>query len=561
MKETSSQYPPAETLQPPFATRFAGQAGPQRRPEAKEDNFRQVFNGFPDALIVIDSRTMKIIAANPATHWVMGYRQDELVGRPFDVLMPSDDRTCRVSAERLAIYGGVFVQDFIHRDGRAVPHDLTATPIVWGRQTAILATLRDIREREGASEKLRRYRRIVDSSSDLMSLIGRDYRLQTVNRAFQEAFGDGGAEMSGRSLREVLGDAVFDTHVKQRLDSCLEGEEVRFQAWVDFGGRRRRYMDIALYPHVNDDEKVGGAVAILRDITRTRRLEDRLLKARKMESIATLAGGISHQFNNALFVITGNLELLKHHLDGREDTLRCVQMIRDSVTRMERLTRHLLAYAEGGKYRPQHVSLYDFITSTMPLVRHTIGSDIRLTVEVDRELSPVQVDVTQMMMMLSIIIENAREALAGSGRITIRADDVVIEESAAGAASRRRPGRYVRLSVSDDGMGMDRTTLERVFEPFFSTKQPGRGLGLAAAYGIARNHNGWISLRSEPSRGTTVNIFLPAAEAGAEDSPESPSGGESVLALESLKAIAMKKAAAMFCLATPPSSSQAAESL
>lgn len=560
MTDTSTHHPPAKPPQALFQAPLSGRETPRRPADAGDDKFRQVFNGFPDALIVIDSHTMEIVAANPATHWVLGYRQDELVGRPFDMLMPPHSRTRRVPVERLAIYGGVFVQDFTHRDGRPVPHDLTATPIVWGRRTAILATLRDIREREGASEKLRRYRRIVDSSSDLMSLIGRDYRLQTVNRAFQEAFGDGDAEMSGRSLREVLGDGVFDTYVKQRLDRCLEGEEVRFQSWVDFGDRRRRYMDIALYPHVNADEQVGGAVAILRDITRTRRLEDRLLKARKMESIATLAGGISHQFNNALFVITGNLELLKHHLDGREDTLRCVQMIRDSVTRMERLTRHLLAYAEGGKYRPQHVSLYDFITSTMPLVRHTIGTDIRLAVEVERELPPVQVDVTQMMMMLSIIIENAREALGGGGTITIRAEDVVIEAPEGDSTPRRRPGRYVRLSVSDDGAGMERTTLERVFEPFFSTKQPGRGLGLAAAYGIARNHNGWITLQSEPSRGTTVDIFLPAAEMAAEDSPESPSGGESVLALESLKTIAMKKAAAMFCLAAP-SSSPAAEGL
>jgi PAS domain S-box-containing protein len=556
MKQNASQQPLQEASQPGFSTDFPGKAttdephGYTRTAQAAgDDSFRQVFNGFPDALMVIDSRTMEIIAANPATHWVLGYRQDELIGEPFDVLMPSCRESRRIPAERLAIYGGVFIQEFIHRDGRTVSHDLTATPIVWNRQAAILATLRDIREREGASEKLRRYRRIVNSSSDLMSLIGRDYTLHTVNRAFGEAFGEG-SELTGKSLRQVLGTGVFDEHVKHRVDRCLEGEEVRFQSWVDFGDCRRQYMDIALYPHVNAGGDVSGAVAILRDITRTRRLEDRLLRARKMESIATLAGGISHQFNNALFVITGNLELLKHHLDGKEDTLRCVQMIRDSVTRMERLTRHLLAYAEGGKYRPESISLYDFINSTMPLVRHTIGSDIRLSVEATRKLSPVKADVTQMMMMLSIIIENAREALAGRGRITIRAGDVVIHEPVPGGESAGRPGRYVRLSVADDGMGMDSSTLERVFEPFFSTKQPGRGLGLAAAYGIARNHNGWISLESHPLEGTTVNIYLPVADsADAVQACRADGGGqsESVLSLDSLKTIAFKKAASMFC--------------
>lgn len=556
MKHNASQNTLQDASQSGFSTDFAGTAttdGPHAYTRtaqgAGNDNFRQVFNGFPDALIVIDSRTMKIIAANPATHWVLGYRQDELLDEHFDVLMPSSGKSCRIPAERLAIYGGVFIQEFVHRDGRTVAHDLTATPIVWDRQAAILATLRDIREREGASEKLRRYKRIVNSSSDLMSLIGRDYTLHTVNRAFGEAFGEG-PDLAGRSLRQVLGAGVFDEHVRDRLDRCLDGEEVRFQSWVTFGDCRRQYMDIALYPHVNAGGDVSGAVAILRDITRTRRLEDRLLRARKMESIATLAGGISHQFNNALFVITGNLELLRHHLDGKEDTLRCVQMVRDSVTRMERLTRHLLAYAEGGKYRPENISLYDFINSTMPLVRHTIGSEIRLSIEAARELSPVKADVTQMMMMLSIIIENAREALAGRGRITIRAGDVVIDPPAPGAEPWGRPGRYVRLSVADDGMGMDDSTLERVFEPFFSTKQPGRGLGLAAAYGIARNHNGWISLESHPSKGTTVNIYLPVADSVDTVQACRADGaghGEPVLSLDSLKTIAFKKAASMFC--------------
>lgn len=557
MKMNTREHPAAESprpglssVSPAVATAAVPRCHARVSDDFNEDNFHQVFSGFPDALMVIDSRTMKILATNPAAHWVLGYRQTDLIGKPFDILLPPSEEPCRIPSERLAIYGGVFIQDFLHRDGRTVPHDLTATPIVWDQQAAILAIFRDIRGRQDASEKLGHYKRIVNSSSDLMSLIGPNYILRTVNRAFKEAFGAGVGMLAGKSLRDVVGCEVFDRHAKPRIDRCLAGEEVCFQSWVHLGDHRRRFMDIALYPHVDAKGAVSGAVAILRDITHTRRLEDRLLQARKMESIATLAGGISHQFNNALFVITGNLELLKHHMDGKKDTLRCVQMIWDSVTRMERLTRHLLAYAEGGKYRPQNISLYDFINSTMPLVKHTIGTDIRLTTKVAKDVSFVRVDVTQMMMMLAIIIENAREALTGCGKIAIRTEDVTIDGRTASGALSGRQGRYVRLSIADDGLGMDGSTLARVFEPFFSTKQPGRGLGMAAAYGIAKNHNGWISLESRPQGGTTVNIYLPAAD--ADDVAQScradaSSHGESVLSLDSLKSIALKKAASLFC--------------
>ena len=242
------------------------------------------------------------------------------------------------------------------------------------------------------------------------------------------------------------------------------------------------------------------------------KLEAQLYQAHKMEAIATLAGGIAHQFNNALSAITGNIELLQMYFPDNEDIGKYVEPVKGSAYRMADLTHQLLAYARGGKYNPKTVSLSGFVKDTLSFIKHTIKPEIRVETDLPHDIPDVKADLTQMQMVISAVLNNADEAIEGQGCIRIITKTEKIDNEFVRHHPGHRPGTYVSLTVEDDGRGMDEQTRSKVFEPFFTTKFQGRGLGLAAVYGIVKNHDGWISVESEFGKGTVVCIYLPAVE-------------------------------------------------
>ena len=249
------------------------------------------------------------------------------------------------------------------------------------------------------------------------------------------------------------------------------------------------------------------------DITEKKKLELQLAQAQKIEAISVLAGGIAHQFNNALYAITGNLDLLEMNFPGNKKAADYTRKMKDSTYRMTRLTAQLLAYARGGKYQAKTISLSDFVRDTLPLVRYTIDSAISVDADQPPGIFNVRADLTQMQMALSAILTNAAEAMDGKGQIRIVCGNTMITDETAVDFPELKPGNYISLTITDDGKGMDEETKTRIFEPFFTTKFEGRGLGMAAAYGIVKNHDGWIAVDSELDKGTIVKIYLPAVEA------------------------------------------------
>ncbi len=243
-----------------------------------------------------------------------------------------------------------------------------------------------------------------------------------------------------------------------------------------------------------------------------RQMEIRLLQAQKMEAISTLSGGIAHQFNNALYTVSGNIDLLKMDFPDNERIADYTGEIMDSVQRMMQLTAQLLAYAKGGKYKVETIRFCDFIRKTVPLLQHVIDSGIHLHMDLPHDIFRIQADLNQMQMVLSNVLINASEAMEGKGRIRIACRNTTITKEFSREIHGLKPGNYVCLSVTDDGSGMNEETRARIFEPFFTTKFQGRGLGMAAVYGIIENHHGGIVIASEPGRGTTVRIYLPAID-------------------------------------------------
>ena len=272
-----------------------------------------------------------------------------------------------------------------------------------------------------------------------------------------------------------------------------------------------------------------------------RNIQEEVLQSRMMEALSTLAGGIAHRFNNALSAITGNADLIEIEFQGNDKLKRYATRIKESAYQMAHLSNQLLAYARGGKFNPEILSPTDFLKKTIPLIKNAADLDIRVETDLPADILNIEADNAQMRMVLSAIISNSNDAIEDTGRITISARNVVIDEDFVKGCPGLKPGPYVSIAFEDDGNGMDQETKERIFEPFFTTHFTVRGLDMAAAYGIIRNHDGWITVDSELGKGTRIVIYLPAVEGLAKEETAPQANGVSstrtVLIIEDEEAV------------------------
>lgn len=239
-----------------------------------------------------------------------------------------------------------------------------------------------------------------------------------------------------------------------------------------------------------------------------RQHDQQLLNARKMDAIVTLAGGVAHQYNNALAVLVGNLDLMRFEIAQSRDLTSSFERIEAVSQKMQELTYKLLSYARGGKYKPETVLVETLVEKALKGIPQTAENHFHLEMALPADRYSVKVDMTQMQLALAAIVTNACEALENEGRILISAEKVSIEESSEPRLE-LAPGDYVVLQITDDGKGMDEETRQCIFDPYFTTKFTGRGLSMAATYGIVKNHHGEIAVQSELGQGTTVKVYLP----------------------------------------------------
>lgn len=382
----------------------------------------------------------------------------------------------------------------------------------------------EIQKRQETEASLREYEVIVSTSSDLLSLIDKNYHYRVVNQAYLDFHQKTREEIIGHSVADLLGNDVFQAGVKVHLDSCLAGEHVHYQSWFEFPGAGRRFMDVYYFPVVGADSGISGVVVNSRDITRTKELEQESVEVRKMKTVGTLAGGVAHKFNNALSAIKGNLELLKMDFPGDQVIGEFINRVYTSSEEMAVLTAKLIAYAEQGKYQPQRLEVGSFVEETISLIKHKVDYGVVMEVVRSGSVNDITGDPTQLQMALTAVIMNGAEAVGGDGTVTVSITNSRMPENESGGGT-----GCVCLKIEDNGRGMDAETLERIFEPFFTTGFQGRGLSMAAVYGIIRNHSGKIRVESEPGKGTSVFMYLPSfekEEVMEKDVPEKDSGEE-----------------------------------
>jgi len=282
-------------------------------------------------------------------------------------------------------------------------------------------------------------------------------------------------------------------------------------------------------------------MGFLKDITLQIKLEEQLRQAQKMESVGRLAGGVAHDYNNALSVITGFTELAMEETDPNGPLHANLVQILTAAKRAANITRQLLAFARKQTIAPKVLDLNENVEGMLKMLRRLIGEDIKLTWAPGTSLWPVRIDPSQIDQILANLCVNARDAITGVGDITIETEKAVLDEAYCAEHAGFIPGEFVQMSVSDSGIGMDEEILKKIFEPFFTTKDvdKGTGLGLSTVYGIVKQNSGFINIYSEPDLGTTVKVYFPRHKGKIIHIPEEernaeiPSGrGETVLIVE-----------------------------
>ena len=272
------------------------------------------------------------------------------------------------------------------------------------------------------------------------------------------------------------------------------------------------WNDLSISPVTNAAGDVTHFIGVQTDVTERRKLEEQFRQSQKMEAVGQLAGGVAHDFNNMLAVILGYCENLSESDRFGDMEREFLGEIRGAAQRAADLTRKLLAFSRKEVLEPKVLNLNDIVVDLEKMMRRLIGEDVELLTKTAPALWNALIDPGQMEQVIMNLAVNVRDAMPNGGALTLETSNVEIQAGDGEAPADFKPGRYVRLSVSDTGHGMDEAVKARIFEPFFTTKEPGKGtgLGLASVYGTIKQSNGHIFATSEPGRGTTFTIYLPS---------------------------------------------------
>jgi len=383
------------------------------------------------------------------------------------------------------------------------------------------------------------FTRLFEDGPAGIALIDTDDRVVRVNRSFQKIFGFTGEELRGRSINEMivpphLADEAAELSARSQEGMTISRETIR---------RRKDgstvHVHITGYPILIGGNHVG-IFGMYEDISGRKALESQVLHAQKMESIGTLAGGIAHDFNNLLAIILGNATLLERVSDDPGRRSASVAAITKAAERAVGVVRQLLTFARKAERRKESVRVNDLIQELLRFLAETFPKNIEIRSELLEGLPSVISDATQLHQVLMNICVNARDAMPRGGRLTLSTRVVSIDEVQKRFARADAPS-YIEMRATDTGTGMDEATRRRIFEPFFSTKGPGRGsgLGLAVVFGIVESNHGFIHVESSPGMGSCFCVYLPVPPTAIQEvqkapaaEPEPVRGTESILVVE-----------------------------
>ncbi|WP_224959929.1 hybrid sensor histidine kinase/response regulator [Geomonas subterranea] len=520
--------------------------------EQKNAHLRLFFESAPASLAMFD-RDMRYLQVSRRWLAMYGLGERDLVGLSHYEVFPEVPERWK-EFHRRGLAGETLREEadlFVRADGshQYVRWEIRPWYDAAGAVGGIVIFSEDITERimfqNALSANERFLRLLTDQLPGLVAYWHSDLTCGFANRTYREWFDKSSEEIIGSGMRELLGEELFAQNEPYVL-GALAGEPQHFQrTLVKKDGEVAHVWAHYIPDMVNGSPR--GFYVLISDLTELKkgeaerqRLENQLQQAQRMESVGRLAGGVAHDFNNLLTVILGLAQLGMQELGPGHPALVRLEGIRQAAEKSAALTSQLLGFARKQTISPRVLNLNACVEEMLKMLKRLVGEDIDLAWSPGQELWKVRMDPSQLDQILANLCVNARDAIADVGKITIETCNIAFDARYCNAQPDFVPGEYVLLAVSDNGCGMDKETMAQIFEPFFSTKEVGRGtgLGLATVYGIVKQNNGFINTYSEPGEGTTFRIYLPrdtetAAGPSTEAAAAPASGGsETILLVE-----------------------------
>ena len=512
---------------------------------------RRIFETSQDLILVMNSRGY-LAQISPSCEAILGYRPDEMVGRSgADFIHPDDLETSRAEMRAARRGERTTISDtrVFHKDGRAVPLSWLGTwsePVkrfffVGRDMTATLRTQQNLRE----SEQLARG--IIETALDAFVQMDESGCITDWNSQAEKIFGWSRAQAIGRKLAELIVPQQHRAAHRAGLEHFLfTGESRILGRRLEIEALRSDGREIKVELSITELKRRDGIVfnGFIRDLTDKLAAEDRIRHAEKMEAVGQLTGGIAHDFNNILTVITGTIEILAEAVADKPQLATITGMIDHAASRGAELTQQLLSFARKQPLQPRETDINALVIDTAKLLRPTLGEQIEIESVLDEEACVATVDPNQLATALINLALNARDAMPNGGKLVLETGFAVLDDNYAANNEDVRPGRYAMIAVSDTGAGIPSELLDKVFDPFFTSKGPGKGtgLGLSMVYGFVKQSAGHIKIYSEENHGTTIKMYLPpGAGTGATAAeplvPALQGGHETILVVEDDKLV------------------------
>ena len=511
--------------------------------QKSEARFRTFVDHATDAFFLLSDNGV-VQDVNHQACESLGYIREELIGMtPHDFDTNANSASLKQIKTQLAT-GEMVTIDTRHcrKDGSVFPVEVRMRPFRQEGRLFIVALARDITKRKQAEEALTLFRSLIDHTQDAIEVVDPESgRFLDVNEQ--------ACISHGYTREEYLSLTAEDIDPQAAVQSwAVIREKIKESGTLILESQHQR-KDGSVFPvevsiahiHLHRDY----FIAVVRDITKRKQLEEQFLQAQKVDAIGQLAGGISHDFNNFLTVINGYSDLVYNNMEQNDPNRELLADIIECGKRASTLTRQLLAFSRRHMLQPQTININTVLSEVQKLLQRLISENIEMIFVPSFDLSLVKVDPGQFEQAIINLSVNAQDAMPRGGQLTLKTSHVVLTAEDIEYNSQLKPGKHVLITLSDTGQGMDHETQARIFEPFFTTKALGKGtgLGLAMVYGFVEQSQGCIKVESQLDQGTTFKIYLPCAEKKQPSTPNSsnhfipPKGNETVLLVEDAETV------------------------